>query len=261
MAMRPPRPPYPWLNPGLDGQHELNFARGAGRRQTPVYASLVRLRSDALGEEWNAQAWVDLATPHILAGELEEGLQALEQADLLGALDPALPYRMGILYRESGDLGRAAIALHRAMDAQPRSALVRLALARVYLANPDPLGILGFKFLREATELDPTLAEAWMQRGEASLAAGFWRNAFHAFRRVLELEPGNVDALRNVAVTAHRAGEPAWACRALLALGTVDRQRALELRSEIRESIRSLTCREKSSAGAGPPSDLVEEAG
>jgi tetratricopeptide (TPR) repeat protein len=259
--MRPPRPPYRWLNPGLDGQRELNLARGRGRRQTPVYASLVQLRSDVLGEAWNAQAWLDLATPHILAGELEEGLQALEQAELLDALEPGLQYRLGILYRESGELGRAATCLHRAMDAQPRSALVRLALARVYLADPDPLGILGFKFLREATELDPTLTEAWMQRGQASLAAGFLGNAFQAFRKVLELEPGNVEALRNVAIAAHRAGEPAWACRALLALGTVDRQRALELRSEIQESVRPLRCRKKPGPGAGPPADLEEETG
>jgi tetratricopeptide (TPR) repeat protein len=213
-----------------------------------------------LGEEWNAKAWLDLAVPHILAGELEEGLQALEQAELLDALDPGLQYRLGILYRESGDLRRAAAALHRAVAAHPRSATVRLALARVYLADPDPLGILAFKFLREATELDPTLTEAWILRGETSLRAGFWANAIHAFRKVLELEPGNAEALRSVAITAHRAGEPAWACRALLALGTVDRQKALELRSEIQESVRALRRRVKQSPG-GPPADFEEESG
>ena len=261
MGTRPSPAQYSWLNPGLEGQREIGLAYGKAWQPTDVYPALAHLRAASLNEVWDAQAWVDLARGHLLAGELDQGRQALEQAALLGALDPGVLYQLAALSREAGEFDQARNYLRRARRAQPDNPLVLVELAKVYFADPKLLGLAGFGFLYDARQLDPTCGEAWRLRGHACIHWAFWKVGHESFRRLLELEPGNVEALWNMAAIAQRAGWPQAACRALLALGTVDREKALELQLILRPSIEQVAAARRDPGSSSPRDGEPEDEG
>jgi len=225
---------------GLAGRRALTMSRGGNWRPTDVYPAMVQLRATALNETWNAQALVELARGHLLAGELALGRRALEQAALLGALDPRLFYQLAVLYREAGEFDQAHRTLKHARISRPDDPLLLVELAKLYFQNPALPGLAGFGFLYDARLLDPGCVAAWRLRGHACIHWGFWKVGYESFRRVLELEPDDVEAIWNMAVLAQRAGSPENACRALLALAEVDREKAAELRPILLPSIKRL---------------------
>ena len=52
----------------------------------------------------------------------------------------------------------------------------------------------------QAVRLDPRLARAWVNLGNAAGAAGHWAEAEDCYRRARSLDPGEPDAMNNLAV-------------------------------------------------------------
>lgn len=77
------------------------------------------------------------AEVRVNAGRHAEALQLLapREAELAG--DPAYDYLLGLAYLETGEPGRAVLALQRAVAADARFAGARLELARAYYASGD----------------------------------------------------------------------------------------------------------------------------
>jgi tetratricopeptide (TPR) repeat protein len=87
-------------------------------------------------------------------------------------------------------------ALPRAGGALKQRA--RVLLAGAYAAEPDRIK-QGEELLVAAVQQDPGLAEAHFQLGVIYAGQGLRGRALSAFRRVVELEPGNAEAGRRIA--------------------------------------------------------------
>jgi tetratricopeptide (TPR) repeat protein len=71
---------------------------------------------------------------------------------------------------------------------------------------------------RQALDLDPQLAEAWILRGQAAQRTGNLRQALSDFHRALGCSPGNRDALFEIAELYRQMNQPQ---RALASLHTL----------------------------------------
>jgi Flp pilus assembly protein TadD len=80
----------------------------------------------------------------------------------------------------------------------PLSAAEHNDLGVAYETHGEPA--LARHEYQEAVGLDPRLARAWINLGNAVGAAGHWVEAEDCYRRAVLLDPGQADAMNNLAV-------------------------------------------------------------
>jgi tetratricopeptide (TPR) repeat protein len=114
----------------------------------------------------------------------------------------------------AGDNGRA-IELYQRAIALKDDARLRMGLGRVHLARKDFESAVAS--LRKATELDPKLADAWVELGNLYLSAGALQQAEQALRGALQARADPVVA-GTLAAVLNRLNRPSEALQVLTPL-------------------------------------------
>lgn len=133
-------------------------------------------------------------------GQYAEAISRLGEYVRLKPVDARGYLDLGRAYLGSGRyaaaLGTVVRGLGQPTDAQVGQELTATLLdgGRQALARGDLQAGIGF--LREYVQRDPGRASAYLDLGKAYWQSGQQGEALSAFRRVLELQPGNQEALR-----------------------------------------------------------------
>ena len=152
-----------------------------------------------------------LASPFLerqLALTLARTGQARDAARLMerhaSSSDPDALNVLGLVLAESGETGRAREILLRSLEFDERNPQARqnLALAALHAADWP----LWEREAREALALNPLLPLAWNYLAIALFNQRQVDEAISAWQRSVELDPGDLDVLFNLATVAARAG-------------------------------------------------------
>ena len=99
----------------------------------------------------------------------------------LSPQDPAIYYQLGQLSVEQGYTAEATAYYMDGLKINPKHTLLLVALGKLYAENRRvPLGI---KTLRQATQEDPLMWEAWYELGRAHMRAREWNLALSALEQ------------------------------------------------------------------------------
>ena len=99
----------------------------------------------------------------------------------LSPQDPAIYYQLGQLSAEQGYTAEATAYYMDGLKINPKHTLLLVALGKLYAENRRvPLGI---KTLRQATQQDPLMWEAWYELGRAHMRAREWNLALSALEQ------------------------------------------------------------------------------
>jgi hypothetical protein len=152
------------------------------------------------------QQFVEAFYTGILAvqvADTEHALPSLERAHKLVPDEPAILANLAIAYMGSSNPTAAAEPLKKAQELAPNNAEIEFLLAAVANKNGDSAQVLAH--LRKAIQLDPddprfywALAKTLDNQGTPE--AG--KEAVQQLQRILELRPGNIHALVELAVLA-----------------------------------------------------------
>ena len=143
--------------------------------------------------------------------EPQDALQVLDQAAGLAPSHPRVWEERGRALLQLRRMDEAVESLRRAIDLDPRAAATRRRLAQALLAQghaEEADALLGADFDRSPS--GPLLLEA-----AAHQRAGRMRESEPLLRRVVEMRPDDVNALRMLARVAEEAERPAEAERLL----------------------------------------------
>jgi cellulose synthase operon protein C len=157
----------------------------------------------SLSEEQYLQRAVDAEA----AGDLRSAVIELKNALQRNPSNAEARLKLGLLNLQLGDVGGARAELQRAAALDPDSKIVRLALARVWLAEDLPDRVLD--------DLDPeafgalgsdTEALALTLRGDALALLGRSAEALESFAAAMDKVPNLVDAQLGIAAVYMSAG-------------------------------------------------------
>ncbi len=137
-------------------------------------------------------------------GDAAAALAALERVGADSHTQPELMRLRGLAHLQSGDPTSALNCLRLAATTWSEDALIACQLG-VALACCGEASAAEQAFVR-ATQLDPTLVEAWYNLGHACDARDDAVAAAAAFGQVLQLEPAHLDARVMLAETRKVAG-------------------------------------------------------
>ncbi len=155
-----------------------------------------------------AYAWTSLGYARTLLGQYEEALAAHDRALALApTLAIARSNRAVTLLRrgQEGDLERAHDEFRRAVELDPKAALLRANLAEVLrrLGRLDE----ARAELERAVELDPRQPIVQRQRAELALQEGELERAYRYADEALAIDPNDLQVLFVRGAAAWRAGE------------------------------------------------------
>jgi tetratricopeptide (TPR) repeat protein len=102
----------------------------------------------------------------------------------------------------SGDNGRAATCIDNAIKIKPKKAVYHFKKGNYFHALGDD--VTSVKAHKEAVRLKPTYFECWNNLGTSYMSLAEFQNAIHALRKALELVPGHVTPLFNLALMETR---------------------------------------------------------
>lgn len=174
--------------------------RGASIEQL---SEAVRLRpnsadaQNALGEAFN----------HF--GDRKSARTPFERAVALNPHFGTAQVNLGLILLEAGDLRNAAAHLDRAIDIfghSPDAAYPLYLRAKIDTAENRPNQAVSR--LQEAVSIRPKFAEAWSDLGQARKAVLDDAGALAAFKRAVELDPGDVVAQYRAGAEYLREGQP-----------------------------------------------------
>ena len=120
--------------------------------------------------------------------------------------EPVLYDREGQIWQQLGDAAQAMTAYRRVAALAPKDALVRWRMGELLLTQRQPEAALAH--FKEATTLDPTVADYWNSLGMVLGGGGQHDDAARAFREALTLSPKNA-AVRLQPRPGADAGRPA----------------------------------------------------
>jgi putative PEP-CTERM system TPR-repeat lipoprotein len=145
----------------------------------------------------------EIVAVYVGGGEIDRAIRMLESASFEGAEnDRAAVYMLTLVQLRQGNAAAAAEVAARLGDQDPASLNLRGTLA---LLGNDAAGARGF-FAR-ATELAPRYVPAWLNLARAATVQNDLDRAAEHLRRVLEIEPSQLNALFALAQLAVRRGD------------------------------------------------------
>ena len=197
---------------GHAGDAEAAEAPGAGLAGSLVAAAacLVRAAECAAREGGGGGAAAELA--------LSDAAAALAAALGSEARHPDGNFLAGALHYAKGEHGRAAARFRFAASAcagAPRRAIAEAAAGIAEAADEDCAA--AERHLLAATKAEPRLAVIWLALGNVRLARGESVGALHAFETCLSLDAGYFKALFNAALALAALGRWDDACERLRA--------------------------------------------
>ncbi len=102
----------------------------------------------------------------------------------------------------SGDHGRAATCIENAIKIKPKKAVYHFKKGNYFHALGDD--VTSVKAHKEAVRIKPTYFECWNNLGTSYMSLTEFQNAIYALRKALELVPGHVTPLFNLALMETR---------------------------------------------------------
>ncbi len=169
------------------------------------------------------QAYVLRSSLHFSGGDLDEARSDLSEATAIDPKDVSSWTGLGVVELRMRDHKAALRALDTAIQLDARHATARMWRAEVlsFLERPA----LALESIDEALALEPTLIDAWYNKG-LILVRGFedrWDEARHAFEEIVRLSEGrvsvkSVNARRNLCAIHVRSGRHEEARRELDAI-------------------------------------------
>jgi tetratricopeptide (TPR) repeat protein len=107
---------------------------------------------------------------------------AFRKSLALAPQDPAVYYQLGLIAVEQGSNREAETYFLDGLKINPEHTLILVALGRLYAENKQQLPN-AISFLRQATQVDPALWEAWYELGRAHMKEKEWKYALSALER------------------------------------------------------------------------------
>jgi hypothetical protein len=149
----------------------------------------------------SARAWSFLTTAYRVAGALPKARNAAAKALDLVPVHPIYLTQAARVELEAGDLVRAGEYTGRALSVENN-------YTPLHVVETERLALLGnlsaaLQHARRATELSPELSAAWNALGNVQLMMGD-RRAADAYRRAIELDPSNRQAVYNLGIVKSR---------------------------------------------------------
>lgn len=168
----------------------LTIARsGVWRSEEALFASLIRSSPRCV------EGYLGLAHSRSRTGRHDDAIGLLEQALALEPRSPRVHLKLGLEYGSSGRLEEAIASLRRAAALDPGYPEAHATLGLTYLRAGR--AVEARAALQRAVELRPGYAAAWTMLGRAQLALRD-PGAAASFRRALELDPHDAEALRGL---------------------------------------------------------------
>jgi arylsulfatase A-like enzyme/tetratricopeptide (TPR) repeat protein len=190
------------------GYEFLSFLQAQASDNAAAIATLVEASRRGLASE-PLKSRLGLLYAEI--GKSREALSVLEP--LAESTDPDVLNALGIARAGAGQLAGSLEAFHRALAVDPRNAIAYQNIGLTYLHYSQPAAAL--EAFGRAFQINDRLPRAWNGQGVALEQAGRSDEAILAWKRAVELDPGQFDALYNIAVVAARRGDAASARQAL----------------------------------------------
>jgi tetratricopeptide (TPR) repeat protein len=160
--------------------------------------------------ELRAPALERLATLLVRAGRPAEAL-ALGGASSFS--DPDALTAVGIAEAQAGRLDQATVLFRQALEKDPQYGLAHFNLGTALAKSGDLQG--AREHLEKAVASQPKLAAAWNALGSARAGLGDEAGALECWRRAVELDRTQYDALYNIAIVEGRRGNVESARRSL----------------------------------------------
>ena len=157
-------------------------------------AGILRLQEALKQLPNSARLWLALGIAQLTHGQNVEAESSFKRSLALDAkLVPALAY-LGVTYSERGLHEKAIDFYEQAITLNPRLASLYYLVADTMLKTSAADATRAEKYLKRATELDPTLAAAYLAWGKFHVRASRYSEAAPLFERALSLQPELLEA-------------------------------------------------------------------
>ncbi len=157
-------------------------------------AGIVRLQESLKQFPGSPRLWLALGIAQFTHGQNVEAENSFKRSLALDAkLVPALAY-LGVTYAERGSYEKAIGFYEHAIALSPRVAALHYLVADTILKTSNADTTRAEKFLKRATELDPTLAAAYLAWGKLYVRANRYSEAAPLLERAVTLQPELIEA-------------------------------------------------------------------
>jgi len=157
-------------------------------------AGILRLQEALKQLPNSARLWLALGIAQLTHGQNVEAESSFKRSLALDPkLVPALAY-LGVTYSERGQHEKAIDFYEQAITLNPRLASLYYLVADAMLKTSAADATRAEKYLKRATELDPTLAAAYLAWGKFHVRASRYSEAAPLFERAVSLQPELLEA-------------------------------------------------------------------
>lgn len=157
-------------------------------------AGIVRLQEALKQFPKSARLWLALGIVQLTYGQNVEAENSFKQSLALDAkLVPALAY-LGVAYGERGQYEKAIGFYEQAIALNGQLAALHYLVADTILKTSNADTTRAEKYLKRATELDPTLAAAYLAWGRLYVRANRYSEAAPLLERAVALQPELLEA-------------------------------------------------------------------
>ena len=157
-------------------------------------AGILRLQEALKQLPNSARLWLALGIAQLTLGQNVEAESSFKRSLALDPkLVPALAY-LGVTYSERGQQEKAIDFYEQAITLNPRLASLYYLVADTVLKTSAADTTRAEKYLKRATELDPTLAAAYLAWGKFHVRASRYSEAAPLFERAVSLQPELLEA-------------------------------------------------------------------
>ncbi|HKG47238.1 MAG TPA: tetratricopeptide repeat protein, partial [Pyrinomonadaceae bacterium] len=201
-------------------------------------AGILRLQEALKQFPSSARLWLALGIAQLTHGQNVEAENSFKQSLAFDAkLVPALAY-LGVTYAERGQYEKAIGFYEQAIALNPQLAALHYLVADTMLKTANADATRAEKYLKRATDLDPTLAAAYLAWAKLYVRANRHSEAAPLLERAVSLQPDLLEAhyqLSRVLVKLKRTDEANRELQIFKQLS--EKQKA---RNESREIVRRL---------------------
>lgn len=173
-------------------------------------AGIVRLEEALRQFPNSARLWLALGIAQFTNGKNVEAENSFKRSLALDSKSvPALAY-LGVTYAERGEYEKAIGFYEQAIARNAQLAGLHYLVAETMLKTSNPDTTRAEKYLKRATELDPTLAAAYLSWGRLYVRDNRYTEAAPLLERAVSLQPDLVEAhyqLSRVLVKLKRTAE------------------------------------------------------
>lgn len=155
----------------------------------------------------NGEAYYYSGLSYKQLGQLPEAARSLEQATAIDTSKADRFFWLGVVYDQQKRTPEARTAFEKAVALDPNGKLSAKAWSQIgfyRLLDKDWNGAV--QDLEHATQIDPQDVQSWVWLGQANQNAGNRTKAMEAYRRALDINPSQADALKGVKMLTAPAG-------------------------------------------------------